>query len=59
LNSNHTLPGHWRDSVAPTTVPCALMEGADDILTPEEGLNEETPPLTSRVSLQEVSSWCS
>lgn len=35
-------------------VPCAHMEGADDILTPEEGLNEEPGALTTRVSLQEV-----
>lgn len=38
----------------PASVPCAHMEGADDILTPEEGLNEEPGPLTTRVSLQEV-----
>jgi len=30
------------------------MEGADDMLAPEEGLNEEPGTLTTRVSLQEV-----
>lgn len=53
----HFLPTHGSvlGTVAPpATVPCAHMEGADDILTPEEGLNEEPGSLTARVSLQEV-----
>jgi hypothetical protein len=53
--SQHILLQHpLGTTTAPAIVPCAHMEGADDILTPEEGLNEEPGALSTRVSLQEV-----
>jgi hypothetical protein len=51
--SGQLLPS-WQAVAPAATVPCAHMEGADDILTPEEGTIEEPAALPTRVALHEV-----